>query len=151
MLLMYIDAKTMELHYASNLQNYIDNLNRLLEDQPTLQMMPLDQLIITAQQMRVSVGRPILRNAGGIFNHTMFFNGMTPPIPGNSPEGALLSAIQKAYINVENTLKRLKAAAMSVFGSGYACLARGGSKWKCRNDYHCEPRNTASNGSLSFA
>ena len=39
------------------------------QDEPTLQMMPLDQLIVTAQQMRVSVGRPILRNAGGILNH----------------------------------------------------------------------------------
>lgn len=65
----YIDAKTMEIHYTKYLQNYIDNLNRILQDEPTLQMMPLDQLIVTAQQMRVSVGRPILRNAGGILNH----------------------------------------------------------------------------------
>lgn len=118
----FIDARTMEVHHDLQAQAYVDNLNFLLKDDPVLQQLPLDQLIRAAQMMRISEGRPILRNAGGVFNHHFYFSQLQPPAADNQPRGALLTAIQQAYGSLDTMLTRLKAVALSVFGSGYAWL-----------------------------
>ena len=41
----FIDEKTMHLHHDRHLQTYIDNLNGILEQEPKLQKLSLEQLI----------------------------------------------------------------------------------------------------------
>ena len=117
----YIDALTMHLHHDRHLQGYVNNLNVVLKDQPKLQQLTLEQLILTAGKLPDSVGIPVARNAGGVYNHRFYFNEMTSA-ENQRPTGALAEAINGAYGSYDAFVKEFTAAAMSVFGSGYAWL-----------------------------
>lgn len=118
----YLDTRTMHVHHDIQAQAYVDNLNYFLSDLPALQDMSLEQLINTAQTMEISVGRPIVRNAGGVYNHRFYFNGLQPYVPGNRPEGELLAKIEQTYGTYERFLQQFISVALSIFGSGYAWL-----------------------------
>ena len=74
----YIDEKTMQLHHDRHLKTYIDNLNSILKKCPQFQTLTLEQLIHTTGQMPGKNCVAIARNAGGVYNHRFFFNGMCP-------------------------------------------------------------------------
>lgn len=117
----YIDEKTMELHHDRHLQTYIDNLNAVLEKQPSLQGLTLEQLIRRAPRLSRNIGVPIHRNAGGVYNHRFFFDSLSPDAL-SGPTGALEYAITKCFGSVSEFKEKFDTAAMSVFGSGYAWL-----------------------------
>ncbi len=117
----YIDAQTMHLHYDAHLQTYIDNLNAALKDHPSLQMLSLDQLIQRARSLPPDVGTPIARNAGGVYNHRFYFDGLTPDT-GLRPAGVLADALNRSFGSDEAFRRKLTDTAKSVFGSGYAWL-----------------------------
>ena len=112
----YIDAETMHLHHDRHLQAYIDNLNNALLCSPGLQKR-------SAAQLSVLQNRPtISKNAGGVFNHRFYFAGMTPNGSCGTPCGALLDAITKHFCSADHFSKAFTAAALHIFGSGYAWL-----------------------------
>ena len=74
----YIDEKTMQLHHERHLKTYIDNLNSILKKSPQFQTLTLEQLIHTTRQVPERDCIAIARNAGGVYNHQFFFNGMCP-------------------------------------------------------------------------
>lgn len=117
----YIDEKTMHLHHDRHLQTYIDNLNAALKDQPSLQCLTLEQLIRRAPRLPRDIAVPIHRNAGGVYNHRFYFEGMTP-CAQMQPSGAIEYAILKCFGSLSALKEKLDAAAKSVFGSGYAWL-----------------------------
>jgi len=117
----HIDTKTMHLHHDRHLQGYIDNLNAALQDQPGLQSLSLEGLICSAGRLPAAVGTPVSRNAGGVYNHRFFFDGMTPEAAAE-PAGALADAINRAFGGFDAFADAFKIAALSVFGSGYAWL-----------------------------
>ncbi|MEA5085205.1 MAG: superoxide dismutase [Lachnospiraceae bacterium] len=124
----YIDTKTMKLHHDKHLQAYVDNLNRLLENS-RFQNMSLEQLIYNADRLPEEISVPIRNNAGGVYNHWFYFEGM-----GNSkvklPIGNLLQAINNEFGGFEKFKDEFSKAAMSVFGSGYAWLVNDDGKLK---------------------
>ena len=75
----FIDEKTMYLHHDKHLQTYIDNLNAILKDQPKLQKLSLEQLIKIAGNLPKKLQISIRNNAGGVYNHRFFFQGIAPP------------------------------------------------------------------------
>lgn len=117
----YIDDKTMHLHHDRHLQTYIDNLNAALSTQPQLQNMTLEQLILMAPGLPENVGVPVSRNAGGVYNHRFYFNGMSPSSSRN-PLSPLSRAIDQTFGGFNAFKDKFTAAALSVFGSGYAWL-----------------------------
>lgn len=123
----FIDAKTMEIHHNRHLKTYVDNLNGILENCPKLQDLSLRELICNSNIYPYSLRTSIHNNAGGIFNHEFFFDGMQPV---SSRVGSarkqltgISAAIDMKFGNYEDFLKEFKAKALSVFGSGYAWLA----------------------------
>lgn len=119
-----IDAKTMELHHNRHLQKYIDELNKVLEENPRLQALSLDELVRIAPNLPVKIRDDVRNNAGGVYNHRMFFDGIAPA-ENFETTGALGKAILKKYGNFDSFYKSMADAAMSVFGSGYAWLVLG--------------------------
>lgn len=119
----YIDTKTMELHHDKHLQTYINNLNDALKGCPELQKLSLEQLIVSSARLPKDIGTKIRNNAGGVYNHRFFFNGMQNPEDSTGePCGRLGAEIVKTYGSFDNFKKEFKDAALSVFGSGYAWL-----------------------------
>lgn len=108
-----ISKETIEYHYGKHLQTYINNLNKLLEGS-VLNNEPLEEVI------RRSDGA-LFNNAAQVFNHEFYFNTFDP-LPKTEPEGALKDAIVKKWGSVDNFKKEFAAAAVSIFGSGWAWL-----------------------------
>lgn len=118
----FIDAKTMELHHDRHLQGYINNLNKALQPYPYLQTLTLEQLIRKAGQLPCGMQTAIRNNAGGVFNHRFFFQGLTNPAK-DRPEGALARNLERQFGSFEQFRDAFQQMALSVFGSGYAWLA----------------------------
>ena len=122
----YIDQKTMELHHDQHLQTYINNLNNLLKDYPLLQQYSLEQLLYYQYMLPVKVRTDILRNAGGVYNHRLYFEELRNPAV-KQPVGKLELKVQQTFGDYETFQKQFKEAALSVFGSGYAWLVWNGN------------------------
>lgn len=119
----FIDARTMELHHDRHLQTYINNLNDALTDFPALQDCTAAQLAVMNTHTVWRSNLAITRNAGGVFNHRFYFAGMTPDGARRIPCGALESAVLRRFGTQAAFESAFSAAALSVFGSGYAWLA----------------------------
>ena len=117
----FIDEKTMYLHHDRHLQTYIDNLNAALREHPNLQDLSLTQLIRSAYRLPQPLRTAIRNNAGGVYNHRFFFEGLKNP-SDDRPSGELADAIADSFGSLDAFLELFKKAALSVFGSGYAWL-----------------------------
>ena len=65
--------------------------------------------------------KEIRNNAGGYYNHNLFFEILNPK-GGGTPNGALAEAIATEMGSFDTLQKQLIAAAASQFGSGWAWL-----------------------------
>lgn len=117
----FIDEKTMHLHHDKHLQTYINNLNNILKECCNLQKISLNRLLRNSSALPANQRTAILNNAGGIYNHRFFFELMTPNSP-KRPSENLECAMNSCFGSFEAFKDKFKAAALSVFGSGYAWL-----------------------------
>ncbi len=118
----YIDTKTMELHHDRHLQTYINNLNALVKKHPQLQEWTLEKMVCYSDRLPRNDGMQLRFNAGGVYNHEFFFEGLTPPNNREAPIGNLAEAINETFLSFDGFKNQFKQAAMSVMGSGYAWL-----------------------------
>lgn len=116
-----ISAETLHFHHDKHLQTYVDNLNKALEGLPDQQAKTLPQLLRTLHEVPAERRTAVINNAGGVYNHLIYFEGMTPGGP-EGPTGPLASAINEAFGSPERFQAQLTKAALEVFGSGYAWL-----------------------------
>lgn len=111
-----MSRETIDYHYGRHLQTYVDNLNRLTIGTP-LEDVPIETLILTATG-------PVYNNAAQVWNHTFFFNSLTPS-PTDIP-AELKDALSRDFGSVDVFKEKFKKAAADVFGSGWAWLAQDG-------------------------
>ncbi len=120
-----ISSETLHYHHGRHYKTYVDNLNAALEKAPKkMQEMTLDELILyTAKDLEHY--RNIYNNAGGVYNHQLYFENMTPEKDSiNKISGAFRRAATDEYGGIENMKEKLADAALKVFGSGYAWLCK---------------------------
>ncbi len=117
----YIDTETMKMHHDRYLTAYVDNLNRILSAYPEYQNLSLEQLLIYADSLPEAIQIPVKRNAGGVYNHIFFFQGVSSA-GMKRPANPLASYITSSFGNFDAFKKAFTDAALSVFGSGYAWL-----------------------------
>lgn len=117
----YIDTQTMYLHHDRLQQRYVVNLNIILKDYPQLQSLSLEELISDPESLPAEVRQGIINNAGGVYNHIIYFSGMTNSMT-RSQADELYPAIQQDFGSVEQFFDEFKKYSLSVFGSGYAWL-----------------------------
>ncbi len=116
----HIDAETMKLHYNKHYKGYIKKLN----DAIGVRQPELEQLVKSSSNKKDA----IRNNAGGAYNHQLFWNMMTPhrhPI-----RGIIKDAIEKKYSSVENFYEEFTEQAKSHFGSGWVWLVKKGNNLK---------------------
>ena len=112
----YIDAKTMYVHFSKHYVGYLNNLNKAVEGKPQANM-TIEQLLKT-----LDTSNAMLRNnAGGYYNHNLYFELMTPNSTGK-PSGKLADAINRDFGSFENFKKQFSDAGAKQFGSGWAWL-----------------------------
>lgn len=111
----------MKLHHDRHLQTYVDNLNKALADYSRFHNWTLEQLLYNIASLPEEIQTAVRNNGGGVYNHLLYFTGLAPA-SNQMPTGALADAIRREYGSLDAFLKKLKEAALSVFGSGYAWL-----------------------------
>lgn len=119
----FIDSKTMHLHYELLLENYIKNLNQLLETKFELQNLTLTELINFAKENQEI---ELLQQAGGVYNHFFYFTEIRPAT-GQIVIGITPQATQKitaTFGGWKSFKEEFARKALSVFGSGYAWLVK---------------------------
>ena len=113
-LLPEFDERTLHFHHDKHFQTYVDNLNKLLETQPDLQDWPLARLILEWTELPENVRQGIRNNAGGVYNHDLYFRTLSPD--PKDPEGPLADAIARDFGDLHELEKTLKTAALGQFG-----------------------------------
>lgn len=111
-----IDAQTMEIHYTKHHQAYVDNLNKAIAG-TDLEGKTIEEVI------KEGSDKPAVRNnGGGHFNHTLFWEILTPG-GSKEPVGKVKEAIEN-YGGLEKFKTDFAEAAKTRFGSGWAWLIK---------------------------
>jgi Fe-Mn family superoxide dismutase len=122
----YIDAATMNVHYAKHHAGYLTNLRTALKESKLTcaNVAALISGLNTPPATVTPALQEALRNhGGGHVNHTLFWRSMTPPGTGEkTPGGPLAAAIQSAFGGLDEFKKGFAEAAAKRFGSGWAWL-----------------------------
>ena len=112
-----ISEETLEYHYGKHHQTYVTNLNNLVPG-TEFEGASLEQII-----MKASGG--IFNNAAQIWNHTFYWNGLSPN-GGGTPTGALADAINTAFGSFDEFRSQFTTSATTNFGSGWTWLVKNG-------------------------
>jgi Fe-Mn family superoxide dismutase len=113
-----IDEKTMEIHYSKHAAAYLKNLNEAVIAEKVDTTVSIESILanITGYSLKMR------NNAGGHYNHELFWQCMRPKTANNMPSGKLLAAIEKDLGGWTAFKTQFTEAAKSQFGSGWAWL-----------------------------
>jgi Fe-Mn family superoxide dismutase len=114
----HIDAQTMEIHYTKHHAGYVKNLAAAIENQ-NLSPNSLNSLLENLTENEDDVA--LVNNGGGHYNHSLFWEILKPG-GSTTPKGDFFNAVHTHFGDKSVLLNRLKEAALSVFGSGWAWL-----------------------------
>ncbi len=114
----HIDAKTMEIHHTKHHAAYINNANAALEGSDDANK-NLEELLANISKQSVA----IRNNAGGHYNHALFWE-VIGPNAGGTPSGKLLEAIESSFGSFDAFKEEFAKAAATRFGSGWAWLIK---------------------------
>ncbi len=112
-----IDARTMEIHYDRHHRAYFNNFVKAVKD-TEMDGMPLEAIFSRMSEFPVAVRN----NGGGHYNHTLFWNIMSPD-GGGAPQGKLADDINKTFGSFAEFKKQFEQAGATRFGSGWAWLS----------------------------
>jgi Fe-Mn family superoxide dismutase len=111
----FIDPETMNFHYNKHYKGYVDKLNDALSKKKHGDL-ELEQIIKNISRYDKS----IRNNAGGAFNHALFWNMLTPN--PKKLEGKLYQKIVKQFGSFPAFKKKFESIAKDRFGSGWVWL-----------------------------
>ena len=116
----HIDKLTMEIHYTKHHQAYVTNLNKALSNIDNALIEKSKRLSTIFENMN-QFSEAVRNNAGGHYNHSLFWSLMKPNA-GGEPKGKVGEAIQASFGSFEGFKKQFADAAAKRFGSGWAWL-----------------------------
>lgn len=117
----YISKDIMELHHAKHHQTYVDKLNAALDQAPALKERPLESLLSDIDSLPVNVQVAIRNHGGGHYNHSLFWQWMSPK-GGGEPTGDLAAKIVEKYGSFQTFVDEFTTKSLGVFGSGWVWL-----------------------------
>lgn len=117
----HIDAKTMEIHHTKHHQAYIDNANKALEGTEWADLC-VEELVKKITELPEDKKTVLRNNAGGHYNHSLFWEMMSPE--KTEPSAELLEAINRDFGSLEEFKTKFEDAGKTRFGSGWAWLVK---------------------------
>ncbi len=111
-----IDAQTMEIHHSKHHQAYVNNLNKAVIGSK-FENKSIEDILLGISR----ASDAIRNNAGGHYNHSLFWEILTPQKDTKISE-TLLSEINKNFTSLDSLKKLMNQAATTRFGSGWAWL-----------------------------
>lgn len=117
----YIDGETMGIHYGKHYMNYLNKLNELLSKYNFNFDVDKEFIFANINQFDEKDKSDILHNLGGVVNHELYFQNISPS-GKNIPFGSLKNAIDNKYGNFDNFKQEFIKNANELKGSGYVFL-----------------------------
>jgi Fe-Mn family superoxide dismutase len=114
----HMSSRTFDFHYDKHHAAYVQNLNRLLEDND-LRFSTLEDVIMQTAFEKDKTS--IFNNAAQIWNHTFFWHSLAPN-GGGKPQGMLLDRIILNFGSFDMFVEEFKNAGLTQFGSGWVWL-----------------------------
>ena len=111
-----VDAATMEIHYSKHHAAYVKNLNAAIKDSE-YEKWTLDELMLYASETNDA----IRNNAGGHYNHSLFWNMLSLSHPFDA-KNSVGKAIIATFGSPDSLMKQLTKSGLSRFGSGWTWL-----------------------------
>ncbi len=111
----HIDSMTMQIHHGKHHAAYVNNLNNSLAGKPE-EHQSLDEIIRNISKFPM----PVRNNGGGHWNHSMFWNILSPN--GGQASDDLTAAIHASFGSVDTFKEQFNNAGATRFGSGWAWL-----------------------------
>ncbi len=110
-----MSKETFDFHYGKHLQTYVNNLNKLIVGTP-YESLELEQIVCQADG-------GIYNNAAQTWNHTFFFQLLTPEQPSLPDD--LAGLLTRDFGSVDQFKEDFTKAALGLFGSGWVWLVLG--------------------------
>lgn len=117
----YISKDIMLLHHDKHHQAYVDKLNKALDDAPALKERSLESLLGDLESLPEQVRTAIRNQGGGHYNHSLFWQWMSPN-GGGEPTGDLANSLIEKYGSFQSFVDEFSGKALGVFGSGWVWL-----------------------------
>jgi Fe-Mn family superoxide dismutase len=121
----HIDEATMKVHHDKHHQAYVDKANAALEGTEWADK-DVEEVLKNPSSLPDDKQGPVRNNAGGHYNHSLFWQ-MLSPDGGGEPGGELGSAIAEKFGSFDDFKSQFKEAGIGQFGSGWAWLVHDGS------------------------
>lgn len=116
-----LSFNTINTHYYSHYQKYMNNLNNLLQKNNYDYRYTKEELVNHIDIFPLNDRDDILYNLGGVLNHELYFENMSLN-KKNIPKGKLLEKINKQYGSYENFMNEFIKNTSYLVGSGYTFL-----------------------------
>ena len=121
----HIDEMTMRVHHDKHHQAYVDKANAALAG-TEFDSKSGEEILSNLSALPENIRMPVRNNGGGCYNHTLFWESMSPN-GGGQPAGSLGDAISATFGSFGDFQAKFKEAGVSRFGSGWAWLVHDGS------------------------
>ena len=129
----HISADTLEFHHGKHHKTYVDKANAALDGSSY----DGSDLEGTVKKSWDAKDMGMFNNAGQIWNHTFYWNSMSPN-GGGKPTGEIADAIDQSFGSFEKFAEEFKNAGATQFGSGWAWLVKNGDKLEVRKTLNAE-------------
>lgn len=116
----HIDTETLFYHHSKHQRAYVENLNKTLASYPEYHEWSLERLLTENKKLPEEIREDVRKNAGGVYNHQLYFAGMSPNRTYLS--GKLKDAMLLDFPSWESFYDTFFQMAMKLFGSGYLWL-----------------------------
>jgi Fe-Mn family superoxide dismutase len=115
-LLPHISEETLDYHHGKHHNTYVVKLNGLVPG-TEYEGKTLEEVIMAAP------AGPVFNNAAQIWNHTFYWNSLSPN-GGGAPKGAIADAINAKWGSFETFLAEFNDKAVNNFGSCWTWLVK---------------------------
>jgi Fe-Mn family superoxide dismutase len=130
----HISAETLSFHHGKHHAGYVTKLNGMVEGQP-MASQSLEEIVRATAGDASAAG--IFNNAAQIWNHTFYWQSMTPK-GGGKPSGDLARMIDRDFGSLDAFKTAFADAGATQFGSGWAWLVVKDGKLSVRKTLNAE-------------
>jgi superoxide dismutase, Fe-Mn family len=119
----HIDEQTMRVHHDKHHQAYVDNANAALQGTEWADK-PVEEVLKNLDALPEDKRTPVRNNAGGHYNHSLFWEWMSPDGGGDPPDGPFKEAVESTFGSVSALKEQVNDAGVKRFGSGWTWLVQ---------------------------
>lgn len=113
----FIDEETMEIHYERHYKGYVKKLNEILKEK-NLNLKSETTLENIISKVN-NLGKKVQNQAGGAYNHELFWKFMTPDKEKRKFDGEVKKIIENQFGSLEEFKNEFNEKSKLKFGSGW--------------------------------